>query len=172
AEPRWWRGFPIVDSQRSIALLLLATFNDIFLMTLLFLVSGLFVWPSWRRRGTWGFLRRRLVRLGVPFLVAATLLTPLAYVPSYLVTSGERGVAGFLDAWLAMGLFPGAAGPAWFLWVLLAFDTVAAALLALVPGSREWLGRTVVRARDHPAAFFGLLVAVSAVAYLPLALAV
>src|SRR5262249_4277677 len=115
-EPRSWLAFPIADSQRSSAFLVVMTFNDIFGMSLMFFLSGLFVWQSLERNGSGAFLRRRVVRLGVPFVVAATVLTPLAYYPSYLVRSTTPSFAGFRDEWLAMGMWPGAAGPAWFLW--------------------------------------------------------
>src|SRR5262249_28323233 len=150
---------------------LLMTFTDIFGMSLMFFLSGLFVWQSLERNGSRAFFRRRIVRLGVPFMVAATVLTPLAYYPSYLVQSTAPSFSGFRDEWLSMGIWPGAAGPAWFLWVLLAFDAVAAVLFALAPRSRRALARASSGARDHPAVFFCRLVLVSAVTYVPLAIA-
>lgn len=170
-EPRSWLAFPIVDSQRSSAFLVMLSFNDIFGMSLMFFLSGLFVWPSQERKGSRAFLRGRFVRLGVPFLVAATLLTPLAYYPSYLVRSADPSLSGFWDEWFAMGIWPGAAGPAWFLWLLLAFDGIAAALFTLAPRSRQLLAGASPGARDQPAAFFGRLVLVSVLAYVPLAIA-
>src|SRR5215467_13007348 len=44
-------------------------FNDTFFMALMFLLSGLFVWPSLERKGSARFLRDRTLRLGVPFAV-------------------------------------------------------------------------------------------------------
>jgi fucose 4-O-acetylase-like acetyltransferase len=164
-QPRFWGAFPVVDSQRWGASGLFTSFNDMFFMALMFFLSGLFVWASLQRKGAGTFLRDRARRLGIPFVVAAAVIAPLAYYPAYLQTGGS-GMAGFWRQWLALGNWP--AGPAWFLWVLLAFDTVAAGLFLLAPRWGERLGRLAAGARERPARFFGLLAAVSAVAYIPM----
>jgi hypothetical protein len=79
----------------------------------LFFISGLFVWPSLRRKGGRAFLRDRALRLGVPFLVVATLIAPLAYSATYVETGPSPHVADFVRRWLSLGRWP--AGPAWFL---------------------------------------------------------
>lgn len=169
AEPRWWQAFPIVDSQRWGGFGLLVGFNDVFFMSLMFFLSGLFVWASLERQGSGTFLRHRALRLGLPFIVAAAVVAPLAYYPAYLQTGAPSGFAGFWQQWSALGTWP--AGPAWFIWVLLAFDAAAAGLYLLWPRWGHVLGRATSGARRRPVLFFGLLVAVSAAAYLPMALA-
>src|SRR5277367_4566459 len=77
AEPMFWQAFPVVDSQRWPGIEVFVGFNDVFFMSLMFFVSGLFVWPSLQRKGPGLFLSDRLRRLGIPFLVAAGLLAPL-----------------------------------------------------------------------------------------------
>jgi len=144
-------------------------FNDTFFMALMFFLSGLFVWQSLKRKGSGNFLRDRVLRLGLPFALAAAVIAPLAYYPAYLQTGGaSAGIAGFWHEWRALGNWP--AGPAWFLWVLLAFDCTAAALFALLPRWGEVLGRLLSGASRRPAVFFALLVAVSASVYIPLAI--
>lgn len=54
----------MVDSQRWTGFALLASFNDIFFMALMFFLSGLFVWKSLQRKGSAYFLRDRALRLG------------------------------------------------------------------------------------------------------------
>lgn len=169
AEPRWWQAFPIVDSQRWGGFGLLTAFNDIFFMSLMFFLSGLFVWHSLQRKGSGGFLRDRSLRLGLPFVVAAAVLAPLAYFPTYLATGAAPSLSGFWRQWASLGQWP--AGPAWFLWVLLAFDACAAMLFLLLPKWGETLGRLAANAARRPARFFWLLAAVSAVAYVPMAVA-
>lgn len=164
-QPRFWGAFPIVDSQRWGASGLFTSFNDMFFMALMFFLSGLFVWSSLQRKGAGTFLRDRARRLGIPFVFAAAVIAPLAYYPAYLQTGGS-GMAGFWRQWLALGNWP--AGPAWFLWVLLAFDAVAAGLFLLAPRWGERLGSLAAGARERPARFFGMLAAVSAVAYIPM----
>jgi len=168
AQPRWWQAFPIVDSQRWGGFGLLVGFNDVFFMSLMFFLSGLFVWASLKRQGSGAFLRNRGLRLGLPFVVAAAVIAPLAYYPAYLQTGAAPGLSGFWSQWKSLGHWP--AGPAWFIWVLLAFDAVAAGLFLLMPRWGDALGRLASGARRHPALFFGLLVAVSAAAYIPMEL--
>src|SRR6185295_7626191 len=79
AEPRLWLIFPVSDSAKTGAALLITGFNDVFFMSLMFLVSGLFVWHSLMRKSAASFLRDRGRRLGVPFLVSVLVLAPAAY---------------------------------------------------------------------------------------------
>ena len=92
-------GVPGVGPAKSISVSLLAGFNDIFFMALMFFLSGLFVWHSLTRKGEARFLGDRGRRLGLPFLGAAALLAPVAYYPSYLTTTSTPSLAGFIDAW-------------------------------------------------------------------------
>ena len=168
AQPRWWQAFPVVDSQRWTGFSLFVGFNDTFFMSLMFFLSGLFVWHSLRRKGAGKFVRDRLLRLGVPFVLAAALIAPLAYYPTYLQMATHGDFAGFWRQWFALGGWP--AGPAWFVWVLLAFGCVAALLYRVMPTWGERLGRVTSGAALRPAAFFALLCAVSAAVYLPMVL--
>ena len=164
--PLYWRAFPVVDRVHWTGFALFTGFNDDFFMSLMFFVSGLFIWSSLRRKGDASFVRDRLIRLGLPFLFAAAIIAPLSYYPSYLMT-GAHGLSGFVHGWLSMGDWP--SGPAWFVSLLLVFDLVVAALYALAPNFGEALGRMVANGHDHPMRFFLLLVGVSAVAYVPMA---
>ncbi len=165
AAPRLWQAFPVTDAAKRPGIELFVGFNDDFIMSLFFLVAGLFTWSTLRRRGAAGFLRDRALRLGVPFLVAAGLLAPLAYVPTWLGTRPESG--GWWAQWSALGTWP--AGPAWFLWVLLTFGVLAAASWKLTPDWAERLGRRLAFAKERPWSFCGLLMLASAAAYVPLA---
>lgn len=169
AEPRLWMAFPIVDGARAPGLDLFTGWNDTFFMSLLFLVAGAVAWPSLARKGAGAYFRDRLRRLGLPFLVAAGLLAPLAYFPTYLaaVRLGSPQPGSFVEQWLALGCWP--AGPAWFLWVLLAFGGVSALLYRVAPGWGEALGRLTARLTRSPLLYFLALLAISAAAYLPLA---
>ncbi len=169
AEPRLWQAFPIVDSQRWGGFSLLVGFNDIFFMALMFFLSGFFVWSSLLRKGSGTFLKDRALRLGLPFVVAAAVIAPLAYYPSHLQTGADPSFGAFWNQWSSLGQWP--AGPAWFIWLLLAFDVVAAGLFLLSPRWGDRLGRLASGAQRRPAVFFGLLVAISAVVYLPMAFA-
>src|SRR5215472_3679991 len=167
AVPRIWQAFPVVDSQRSTLFALFVGFNDIFFMALMFFLSGLFVWKSLERKGAGIFLGHRAVRLGLPFLISAAVVAPLAYYPTYLQSRAMGGASGFWKQWFSLGNWP--SGPAWFVWVLLAFDAIAALLLIALPKWGESLGRLTSGADRRPALLFVILLLVSAFAYLPLA---
>jgi peptidoglycan/LPS O-acetylase OafA/YrhL len=168
AQPRLWQAFPVVDSARWIGWALLVGFNDVFFMSLMIFLSGLFVWTSLQRKGTGAFLRDRAVRLGIPFAVAAAVIAPVAYYPAYLTTPSHSGLAGFWEQWRSLGNWP--AGPGWFIWVLLAFDCVAAALFLVLPKWGAAPRRISAGAARRPVVFFGLLLAGSAFAYIPMEL--
>jgi Acyltransferase family len=167
ATPMLWRAFPIVDPRaHSKVINLFVAFNDNFFMALMFFVSGLFVWSSLRRKGDPAFIRDRLKRLGIPFVFTAAIVVPLAYYPSYLMTRAH-GVGGYVHDWLSLGDWP--TGPAWFIWVLLAFDLAAGTIFAFAPNFGDALGRVASNAREHPVRFFTILVAASMAAYVPMA---
>src|SRR5713226_7397481 len=161
-DPMRWLGFDLV-----------VLFNDSFFMAFMFFISGLFVRNSLMRKGSAIFLRERTWRLGVPFLISVFVLMPIAYYPSFLRyhLPGTTDF-NFLHFWwhtLTVGTWP--SGPAWFLWVLLALDVMAAALWWIAPGMIDALGSLIYVARDRPMTVFGVFVIVSITAYLPMHLA-
>ena len=157
---RIWGAFPIVDSARWTGFSLFVSSNEMFFMALMFLLSGLFVWPSLVRKGAGGYLRDRALRLGVPFVVAAGVIAPLAYHFTYLQMGNAGGWAGFWRQWSTPGVW--ASGPAWFLWVLLAFDVVLAAVYAAAPRTGDALAGLVARLRSPGVAFAALALASAA----------
>ncbi len=167
--PFAWRAFPIIDTHRSVGLELFCAWQDIFLMSLFFFLSGLFVWPSLERKGALRFMAERLRRLGLPFALGVGLLMPAALYPSYLQSGGAPAVGTYLHRLATLPLWP--SGPLWFLWLLLAADLIAVLVHRVLPGWGRWLGRWSAIAGSRPAGYFARLFAVSAVAYLPLALA-
>jgi glucans biosynthesis protein C len=167
--PYTWRAFPIVDDHRFFGLDLFCAWQDVYLMSLMFFLSGLFVWPSLSRKGNLGFVRDRLLRLGVPFLFGILVVIPLATYPSYSVTSINPSVPDYLDKLLALPFWP--VGPLWFLWQLVALSALAAAIDRIAPNAIPALGRWSAGAERHVGRHFICLVAASALAYVPLALA-
>ena len=150
---------PIVDSQRWGFLDYAENFNDVFFMSLMFFISGLFVWPTLRAKGVGSFLRDRLVRLGLPFLIGAIFLMPLAYYPSWLATGGHPGYLPFWVRFLRNGWSP---GPLWFVWLLLAFDLIAAGVWAIL---RKHKGHFVARSALKA---FLIIFVVAFFAYVPM----
>jgi hypothetical protein len=95
-------------------------------------------------------------------------LMPVTYYPTYLVTAADPGVSAYWQHLTALPFWP--CGPQWFLWQLLALNVMAAGLHRFMPTWSERLGCLAASASAHPIRFFVALVAVSALAYLPLAL--
>jgi Acyltransferase family len=140
-------------------------FNDSFFMAAMFFLSGLFVWPSLQRKGTGWFLRDRGWRLGLPFVVCALLLMPLAYYAVSLRYHPEIGLAAFWWNTITVGPWP--SGPAWFVWVLLALDVVAAAVYLAAPGLVDAIGRLSLASFTKPGLFFWVLLVGSILVYVP-----
>ncbi len=167
--PMMWTAFPVVDPQKWPAAALFIGFNDTFFMSLMFLISGVFVWPALLRKGSVGFLRARLIKLGIPFAIAAAVLSPLAYYPSYFATGADPALGSFMKEWVTLGVWP--AGPAWFLWVLIAFGVVAAAASKIAPGLDLRAARAQETLSESPMRYALALIAISALVYLPMAAA-
>ena len=165
-QPRIWKAFPILDSHRWTGFAIFAVFNDMFFMSMLFFLSGLVVWNSLERKGARTFMRDRMLRLALPFIFALVIVAPLAYYPAYAIRNDDPSVTGFLRQWLLLGEWP--SGPAWFIWMLLVFDCVAAALFVKWPKSGERLGKLASNAKRYPARFFLLLLGMSALVYVPI----
>ena len=143
------------------------TFNDSYFMAAMFLLSGLFVWPSLKRKTVGDFLLGRFLRLGLPFAIGAVILMPLAYYAVEVRNSGPGG--GFVAFWWkTVTVGPWESGPIWFLGVLLVFDMLAAITYRIAPGSVEAIGRVSTAKPDHPAYAFWMFLAASVLVYLPL----
>jgi glucans biosynthesis protein C len=157
---------PVVDSARWLFLDYAENFNDVFFMSLMFLVSGLFVWPALRRSGATDFLRGRLLRLGLPFALFGATLMPLAYYGSWRMAGHQ---ASFWEYWTGQFIADGAPlGPLWFIWLLLLFDGLAAGLFIFWPGGRRAPADAGDWAKSHPLTLAGGMVLVCALVYLPL----
>jgi glucan biosynthesis protein C len=166
--PYIWRSFPIADSHRFFGFDLFCAWQDIYLMALMFLLSGLFVWSSLQRKRSFGFIRDRLRRLGIPYVFGVLVLNPIALYPAYLSLGGDPSIAAYLRAYVGLPFLPNA--QLWFLWQLLALNFVLVAIYLIAPAAIPALARWCAKAGKRPGVFFGVLVAVSAVAYVPLAL--
>jgi Acyltransferase family len=153
-DPKYFIGFDMI---------VLAT--DSFFMAMFFFLSGLFVWTGLARKGPLDYLRDRLIRLGLPFVICAFTLIPIAY---YAIALRETPDENFLDFWrktIIVGPWP--SGPLWFLWVLFAFDLIASLLYSLSPRLLDPINRLSLRGYERPAVFFAVLLVVTVLFYIP-----
>jgi peptidoglycan/LPS O-acetylase OafA/YrhL len=158
------------DRMRWLGFDLVVLFNDSFFMAFMFLISGLFVHDSLVRHGAGGFLRRRAWRLGIPLLVSIFVLIPIAYYASFLryhlPGTTDFNYFHYWGRMITTGPWP--SGQSWFLWVLLVFNVIAAAIWMTAPKILAGFGRLVGTLRDRPAMAFAAFIVVSVLSYLPL----
>jgi peptidoglycan/LPS O-acetylase OafA/YrhL len=152
---------PVVDADRWTGFDVLVLFNDSYFMPLMFLLSGLFVWPGLDRKGPGAYWRGRLRRLLLPFLLAALTLIPIAYYPSFHMTGADAGFGRYWFDAVTTGPWP--SGPPWFLPVLLAFDG-AAALIYRRLGRHKWSCPSWLETPLHR---WVVLVVISSAVFLP-----
>ena len=158
------------DNMRWLGFDLVVLFNDSFFMACMFFISGLFVWGSLTRRGTAIFLQRRVWRLGVPFLVSIFVLMPVAYYPTFLRYHLITDFNFFHFWWHTLAIGPWPSGSAWFLWVLLVLDAIAALLWTIAHRAVRALGQLIYALRDRPMTAFAGFLVFSMVIYLPMRL--
>ena len=156
--PYAWIANPIVDSDRWLGFDIFCAFTFLYMMQLMFFLSGLFVWPSLRRKSAAVFLYDRFVRLGVPFALGAYLLMPIGYFAVYRQTALDPSWSAYWSHLVALPFWP--AGPLWFLWILLLFNGLAAALSRIAPGAIDALARMAAKA--SPNRLFGALAGITA----------
>jgi hypothetical protein len=153
-DPKSWIGFDVV-----------VTATDSFFMAMFFFLSGLFVWPGLGHKSPAIFLRDRLLRLGLPFAIAALTVIPIAY---YAISLRQHPEIGFSEFWWKMvTVGPWPSGPIWFVWVLLAFDLTSSLLYRVSAHLVDPINRLSQRGFDQPTVFFLFLLAVSAIVYIP-----
>lgn len=154
---------PHMDKASSELLDILTLFNDAFFMSLLFLVSGLFVHRGMVRKGVKKFLLDRLIRLGIPFLLLVVLIIPPGNFPDALAKGGS-------SFWSFMRTYTWSPGPLWFLWVLLVFNVIAVIIFRLRPRSFIVAADRFLSLAGKPGLFLVAAFLVAALAYAPLTL--
>ena len=150
--PYGWRAFPIIDAHRWFGFDLFCAWQDVYLMSLMFFLSGLFVWPSLQRKHSFGYARDRLAqaRHSLRIWRAGSDSHRLLSVISRHYCKSER-------VRLCAALFGAAVRaerPVWFLWQLLALNFVAAAIYLIAPNALRALGRWSGAAGQRPDLLF------------------
>jgi len=153
-DPKSWIGFDAV---------VLAT--DSFFMAMFFFLSGLFVWPSLGHKLPHVFVHDRLLRLGLPFVICAFTVIPIAYYAIALRQQPDIGFAAFWRKTITVGPWP--SGPLWFVWVLMAFDLTASLVYRLSPHLLDPINRLSLRGYERPVDFYWFMLAVTAIVYIP-----
>jgi glucans biosynthesis protein C len=135
-----------------------------FVIPLLFFISGLFVDAGIRKYGIAGYMRRRLVRIGIPLLIIAFILSPLTHYLPCILTWRKVDPTHFFFNEFFSGRWYIVHG--WFLWMLLVFEAITLSCRGLFSQTFAGIGRTVIRiAMEKPSRIYGFLFTCSYVGY-------
>jgi len=159
---------PIVDAQRWAGMDFFVYFNDIFMMSLMFFISGLFITSSLNKKGRRVFLRDRFNRLVVPFIIGATIIIPLALYPSYYVAHGDFNFKSFITDFFTVEQWP--IGPPWFIWVLFLFNLIFVLIYKPLKKILDTLSRALLHTKDKPFLIFVVWFMLMWILYVPLRL--
>ena len=158
---------PIVDGKRWIGLDVFENFNDIFFMSLLFFIGGLFLNRSIAKKGIFLFIKDRFFRLFIPFFVPGTLLMLLTCLPSYHLIHPHINMMEYLVDFFTTEQWP--AGPFWFIGVLFAFNLIFSLLYHLFKKIETKSAPFFSYLMNRPFVFFVFLFFVTWLLYVPLA---
>jgi len=116
----YYREIAPSRSASGLLLILFCTANQAWFMGLFFLLAGYYTPPAFERRGMRGFVKERLLRLGIPLVFYFLILHPLT-VALALTANGLSFVGVFTYLWRPGKFEP---GPLWFTEALLIFTAV------------------------------------------------
>ncbi len=134
------------------------TVNSSFFMGLFFMVAGYFSAAGCARRGPWGFLLARAIRLGLPALLVGFILLPVAL---YLL-SGDLPDFWTFYADGYIGQWQVDFAHAWFLLHLLAYSALLCLAAVISPG----ILRPMATASVPNALILGVMAAMAVATYL------
>lgn len=168
----WGRFWFFRDHDRSVVFDALYLQNQSIIMPMLFFIFGMFVLPSLVRRETWGYIKERFLRLGVPYIIGIPLMVPLLAYPKYQhfvnpdvgyfeFWLGTQGIQFWKSIFFAERLQGG--GPFWVLYAMTLYSAVLVAVYKLLPWSFRGLVRFVQWTTEHPIAGFLIVGGISAV---------
>ncbi|NIJ53783.1 acyltransferase family protein [Dyadobacter arcticus] len=160
----------IVDDKRWVGLDIFENFNDVFFMSLMFLIGGLFLSSSIKKKGAWTFVRERFFRLFLPFILGGTFLMLIAYFPSYYVAKGSADIGKYVNDFFNVEMWP--VGPPWFIWVLFLFNVLFALLYLIFPKIAGNTSRFFSWFQTRPWLFVGFIFLITWVLYVPMSFAI
>jgi glucans biosynthesis protein C len=158
---------PIVDVNRWIGLDIFENFNDVFFMSLMFLIGGLFLMRSISKKGASHFVRDRFYRLFIPFLFLGTFFMLIAYFPSYYVAHQNTDIFAYIRDFFTVEKWP--VGPPWFIWVLFLFNFLFALLSSVYHRISRKANACLPLLGNQPVKFFFATALITWILYVPMA---
>jgi glucan biosynthesis protein C len=152
------------DYERTAVFDALYLFDQSMIMPLLFFGVGLFAHRSLQQQG-WGmYLKRRLIKLGVPFLVGVPFVVPLLSYPRYVEYQdpGTTLWTYWTDIFFSEQL---QAGPFWVMTAVAFYTLLLFFVIYFLTPLRTGMVAAMTRAQRQPLLIFGLLGGVAALIY-------
>lgn len=152
-------GWAVMDISTSELVAIFALISHSFRMELFFFIAGFFGRMKFHQQGLKAFLRSRLVRIAIPFIIGWFLLRPLLVAAWHMGAESMRGdvniPAAFINGFTSLnsipkGVFVGT--HLWFLYYLL-FISVTVVLLRHVMGLNKSVKRYLTQFADSVVAW-------------------
>ena len=157
---------PVVDTNRWIGLDIVVNFNDIYFMSLMFMIGGLFLIKSINRKGQAQFMVDRFKRLFVPFLLLGTFFMVLSYYPSYYLSNGNWNISSYITDFFTTQNWP--VGPPWFIWLLFVFNLLFALTYKPLSNLYPRIGQKIKKWSLKPISLILLFIVITAILYIPI----
>lgn len=117
----WYYIEPARDIYTKVILYLVDMFAYSFLMAMFIFIAGYFTPASLDRKGSYRFLKERMIRLFVPLVFYYFIIGPLVRYVSMLAREYDRSLFEFLKEMYASGVY-GYLGVMWFVALILTFS--------------------------------------------------
>jgi fucose 4-O-acetylase-like acetyltransferase len=95
----WW---PVADNASSVIVEWLRSFIDAFAMPLLFYIAGYFAVPTIKKKGVAAFLKGKLKRLGIPWLICILAICPTLPLIYHYTRDALTLSTSYWDLWLVL----------------------------------------------------------------------
>ena len=158
---------PVVDAKRWIGLDIFENYNDVFFMSLMFLIGGLFLTGSIKKKGVISFITDRFKRLFLPFLILGTMFMLIAYFPSYYLAHGNTDILFYIKDFFTIEKWP--VGPPWFLWMLFLFNLIFALFHSVFKKTGARVQKAVCLSGNHPVLLLLVLSVITWILHTPVA---
>lgn len=96
---KWWS---VSESNSSLIVSFLLSFLDAFTMPLLFYIAGFFAIPTIQKHGIPSFIKGKLKRLGIPWVVCLLTICPVFTLIYHYTRDHLTLSSGYLDLWIIL----------------------------------------------------------------------
>src|SRR6185436_9414830 len=140
-------GWAVQDISTSPLVTMFMTISHCFRMEAFFLLAGFFSHLTFHRKGAGEFVRSRVLRIVVPFVVGWFILRPLVVSGWIMGSASLRGdvnvLAGLVGGFKTLSSLPAgifAGSHLWFLYYVVLITTLTLALRGLLTATGSWKG--------------------------------